>query len=312
MHILLKYLHNLMIRPGKTTSQHSLRRREGFPGQRLVVLPGPLIAKLRCDPLLHDLCVTATGCFPKAPGHYVQRHRGTDDTILIHVLSGTGWLEARERQQIFAGEYVVIPSNRPHAYGADDTDPWTIEWAHFQGASAAAFGALLGATDAPRTLRLDERGIGIPSISLLYEWLERGCTHANLLRSVAHLRSALTALHIAQLTDPGKRSEEAVRQSAEWMRDHLECHPPLSSLVKKAGLSLPHYCSLFRRLTGYPPMEHFQRLRIQRACQLLDTTSLRVSEVAALLGWQDAFYFSRCFRKATGKSPKTWRSNQKI
>ncbi|MEI8341880.1 MAG: AraC family transcriptional regulator [Verrucomicrobiota bacterium] len=301
-----------MIRSAKINSQHTLRKREGFPGQRLIVLPAPLIAKLLRDPLLRDLCVTATGFFPKAPGHYVERHRGTDDTILIRVLGGTGWVEAGERQRIFAGEFVIIPSGLPHAYGADDADPWTIEWAHFQGASASGFSSLLGAADAPQTLRLDERGMSIPSIALLYEWLERGCTHANLLRASSHLRSALTSLHLAQLTDPSRHSEEAVRRSAEWMRDHLETHPPLSSLAQAAGLSLPHYCALFRRLTGCPPMEHFQRLRIQRACQLLDTTSLRVSEVAALLGWQDPFYFSRCFRKATGKSPKTWRSNQKI
>jgi YesN/AraC family two-component response regulator len=48
-------------------------------------------------------------------------------------------------------------------------------------------------------------------------------------------------------------------------------------------------------------MECFQRLRIQRVCQPLDTTSLRVSEIAALLGWEDPFYLSCCFLKVTGK-----------
>ena len=312
MHILLKNLHNLMMQSGKFLKRQAHRKREGFPGQRLVVLPGPLIEKLLRDPLLQDLCVTATGCFPKAPGHYVERPDGTDDSILIHVLSGTGWVETGERQRIFASEYVIIPSGIPHAYGADDSDPWTIEWAHFQGASASAFMKLLGAKDAPYTLRANVGGMGIPAFSQLYEWLELGCTQENLLRSAAHLRSALTALHIAQLIGPSKESEDAVRQSLEWMRDHLEKRPSLSSLAHQAGVSLPHYCTLFRRLTGYPPMEHFQRLRIQRACQLLDTTSLRVSEIAALLGWEDPFYLSCCFLKVTGKSPKNWRASQKV
>ena len=71
---------------------------------------------------------------------------------------------------------------------------------------------------------------------------------------------------------------------------------------------MPHYSDLFRRQTGYPPKDHFLRLKIQRACQLLDTTELRVVEVAEALGWSDAFYFSRCFRKIIGISPRAYRA----
>jgi AraC-like DNA-binding protein len=78
-------------------------------------------------------------------------------------------------------------------------------------------------------------------------------------------------------------------------------------MAAAAGLSIPHYSDLFRRATGYPPVEHFLRLKIQRACQLLDTTELRVNEVAAAVGSTDPFYFSRFFRKITGQSPRAYR-----
>jgi hypothetical protein len=146
-----------------------------------------------------------------------------------------------ERQRILASGYVIILYGIPHAYGADESDPWTIEWTHFQGASASAFAKLLGAKDAPCTLRPNVKGMGIPAFSQLYEWLELGCTQANLLKSAAHLRSTLTALHVAQLIGPSKGSEDAVRQSLEWMRDHLEKNPFLSSPAHQAGVSSPHY-----------------------------------------------------------------------
>lgn len=75
-----------------------------------------------------------------------------------------------------------------------------------------------------------------------------------------------------------------------------------------AGLSVPHYSALFRRRTGYAPMDYFLRLKIQRAGQLLDTSALRVAEVASEVGCDDAFYFSRLFKKITGQSPRDYRN----
>jgi AraC-like DNA-binding protein len=50
--------------------------------------------------------------------------------------------------------------------------------------------------------------------------------------------------------------------------------------------------ALFKRLTGHAPIDFFIHLRMHRACVLLDSTWLRVKEVAAALGYDDPFYFS--------------------
>ena len=50
MHILLKNLHNLMMQTGKFSERQAHRKREGFPSQRPVVLPGPLIEKSSARP----------------------------------------------------------------------------------------------------------------------------------------------------------------------------------------------------------------------------------------------------------------------
>jgi len=283
------------------------RAREGFPGQHLVVLPRPIIQQAQRSALLADLFPTAAGFFPKAPGHLVERERGLAECILIRVLSGAGWVRTRQRHELSAGQWLLIPAGLPHAYGADDTTPWSIQWVHFQGRASAAFAALLGAENEVAVLAVPRSGAENLELARLYEGLEQGYTQANLLAAAAQLRLVLTELERAQRTGRPTSASEAVTASLVWMTDNLAARADLGELAKAAGLSVPHYSELFRRATGYPPVEHFLRLKIQRACQLLDTTELRVSEVAAAVGWADPFYFSRFFRKITGQSPRAYR-----
>lgn len=283
------------------------RKREGFPGQHLVVLPGPIIQQAQRSPLLADLFPTAAGFFPKAPGHLVERERGLADCVLIRVVSGVGWVRTALRQELGAGQWLLIPAGLPHAYGAAESTPWSIQWVHFQGRASAAFAALLGAETMVAVLTVPRIETETLDLARIYGGLEQGYTQQNLLAAVAQLRLVLTELERAQRMGRPSSAGEAVAASLAWMSDNLAARADLATLAAAAGLSIPHYSDLFRRATGYPPVEHFLRLKIQRACQLLDTTELRVNEVAAAVGWADPFYFSRFFRKITGQSPRAYR-----
>jgi AraC family transcriptional regulator of arabinose operon len=283
------------------------RKREGFPGQHLVVLPGPIIQQAQRSALLADLFPTAAGFFPKAPGHLVERERGLTECVLIRVVSGEGWVRTRVRQELGAGQWVLIPAGLPHAYGAHEATPWSIQWVHFQGRASVAFAALLGAATEVTVLTVPRSGTETMDLARIYGGLEQGYTQPNLLSAVAQLRLVLTELERAQRMGRPTSAGEAVTASLAWMSDNLAARADLASLAAGAGLSVPHYSDLFRRATGYPPVDHFLRLKIQRACQLLDTTELRVNEVAAAVGWVDPFYFSRFFRKITGQSPRAYR-----
>jgi len=54
-------------------------------------------------------------------------------------------------------------------------------------------------------------------------------------------------------------------------------------------------------------MRYLERVRLDRARRLLDSTALPVLRVAASVGFEDAFYFSRRFKRDTGSSPRAWR-----
>lgn len=287
------------------------RARQGFPGQHLVVLPGPIILHAMDDTLLSDLFPTAAGFFPRAPGHLVERTKGLAECILIRVVSGAGWVATGERRELKAGEWLLIPQDLKHAYGADEEAPWSIEWVHFRGRAATAFAALLGAGKEVAVLAATLGGAHPPGLARIYEGLEQGYTQTNLLMASVDLRRVLAGLECVRRAGRPTTAGEAVAASLRWMSENPGARADLRTLAADTGLSVPHYSDLFRRLTGYPPIEHYLRLKIQRACQLLDTTELRISEVAAAVGWEDPFYFSRFFKKIIGKSPRAYRQVMK-
>jgi transcriptional regulator GlxA family with amidase domain len=85
----------------------------------------------------------------------------------------------------------------------------------------------------------------------------------------------------------------------------------LDELATAAGLSVAHYSMLFRRHTGFSPIDFLIRLRVRRACRLLDTTSLPIGEVGERAGYLDPYYFARCFRRVMGCSPRGYRKMTK-
>ncbi|MBC7626240.1 MAG: helix-turn-helix transcriptional regulator [Ferruginibacter sp.] len=54
-------------------------------------------------------------------------------------------------------------------------------------------------------------------------------------------------------------------------------------------------------------MEYFNHLKIQKACQFLLFTKLRIKEISIELGIEDHYYFSRLFHKVMGVSPVCYR-----
>jgi AraC-like DNA-binding protein len=105
---------------------------------------------------------------------------------------------------------------------------------------------------------------------------------------------------------------EPVRLALKWMREVIDEDPGrsvrLSDLAGVAHVTPKHLCRVFRRAVGHPPMETYRLLRLQLSLALLARSNLSIKEVAERCGFDDALYFSRCFSRAFGSSPRLARN----
>lgn len=287
---------------------------EGFPGQRIVVLPRSVVVHAQQQPLTAGLIPTDCGYFPRAAGHHRERRTGVPEAIFIFCVKGAGWADlGGTRHALRAGEVLVIPPHQPHAYGADETNPWTIHWFHARGSLLAGFLHELNVSpDHPAVFLGDHQPV-LAIFEEVLEILEHGYTPRQILHAshaLAHLLGVMVRhRHESWREQPDARQK--ITGTIAYMKQHLDQPLQLDQLAALAQLSRSRYTALFKEQTGFPPMDYFNRLRMHRACQWLDTGDLSIKTIAARLGYEDPLYFSRVFRSINDTSPTQYRTSRK-
>jgi len=81
----------------------------------------------------------------------------------------------------------------------------------------------------------------------------------------------------------------------------------IADLAAEARLSPFHFIRSFKRSVGVPPHQYLTKIRLQRACVLLETTNLAITDVAFETGYQSPAHFARLFRRHYGLTPTAYR-----
>jgi AraC family transcriptional regulator of arabinose operon len=285
--------------------------RDGFPGQRLRVLPAPLVASASRQPITSRLLVTDAGYFPHAAAHGRSRRHGAEQTIVIICASGRGWLTLDDEvaRRLDAGHAAVIPARAAHRYHADSDDPWSIWWLHAIGSDMKD---LMGAIspDGDPIVRLRDAYSAIAAVDEAVTALEQDETLPML-----YLASGAAWRLFAQLASDRLRgvapTDDRMQIVQQYLRAHLSTSFSVDDLARLAGLSTSHFSATFKSTVGISVVEYVKRLRSARARELLITTEASVAEVGEAVGYSDAFYFSRQFRAVNGVSPTVFRARSR-
>jgi AraC-like DNA-binding protein len=293
--------------------------KEGFSGERAIVLSPLTIQMEQDDPLVSSLYITDIGYYPHADGHFRTRQQPIDQYVLIYCMEGRGWYEVGSektegrgrRYEVSANQYFILPPGVPHAYGASSDHPWTIYWLHFTGQHAAVYSE---GQQQPQDIRpalnsrISERQHVFEEI---FSTLERSTDRESLRYASSLLHYYLASMrylrHYRQSDADSQSAGDIIAATIHYMRENLEHHLTLDQLATYTGYSPSHFSLLFRQHTGQSPLSYLNRLKIEHACQLLHTTSMRVNQICHKVGIDDSYYFSRLFKQFTGLSPKQYR-----
>lgn len=129
-------------------------------------------------------------------------------------------------------------------------------------------------------------------------------------RLIAHLERSYAVEHLTE-RDQAKKAATLSRLNTilEYVAENYNRPLSTKDLAAILYVSEGYFCRFFKSATGKSAVEYINEYRIKRAVALLENTDLTLSEIAEQVGFEDASYFSRAFRKIKGESPSSYRSS---
>lgn len=291
-----------------------IRIKEGFTGERSVIVPPGIVDELKKDALTQSLYISYIGHYPKAQHHYRERPEGMEDYLFIYCMEGEGWyMTGSQRHKVKSGDFFILPAGESHCYGADEQYPWTIYWIHFNGMLAGDYAEGM---DKPQRIIINDSSRQARWIELFEEmmhFLQGGFSLSNLHYITSELHFFMGMMRLMANTSAygsrGISTEDNIIASAiHFMKENIEKKFNIKAVAEYTGYSTSHFAFLFKQKTGHAPKEYHNLLKIQHSCTLLDTTDLKINQICHKIGISDPFYFSRLFKQVMGISPKEYKN----
>jgi transcriptional regulator GlxA family with amidase domain len=101
--------------------------------------------------------------------------------------------------------------------------------------------------------------------------------------------------------------DAVVTEAQMWLSTHFSVVSPVDEMVRRSGLAERTFKRRFTEATGFAPIEYVQRLRIEDAKRRLERTDASADEISWRIGYEDAAFFRRLFKRFTGLTPGAYR-----
>jgi len=113
-----------------------------------------------------------------------------------------------------------------------------------------------------------------------------------------------------RLSRYSNQKKALIYEALDYIEQHLDEKIDFKELSKKSFLSPGYFRSIFKDVTGLTPLEYLNRMRIVKSLEYLEKEQLSIIDAAAKVGFYDANYYSRLFKKVMGYSPRYFKSIQ--
>lgn len=249
-----------------------------------------------------------------ADGYYfdIEKGRVLNEYQLLYITEGEGIFNSAHAKDIplKAGDLFLLFPGEWHTYHPTGKNGWKSYWIGFKGKNVddrVKAGFL--SVDKP----IYHVGFSADIIRLYEEAYKRAqeetpYSQQILAGIVNHLVGLMYALERSMELSKDHTRVDMINLARLRIRESLEADLTIQQIAEDLGVSYSNFRKLFKEFTGISPALYQQDLRLQRAKELLATTSLSIKEIAYRLRFESPDYFSSKFKIKTGKKPSEFRN----
>lgn len=245
------------------------------------------------------------------PNHHIGP-RVLEGYKLVFIVRGQGSLIQGNDEPIYLKQgdmFLLFPRER-HEYWAEPNDPWELMWVNFRGQISPYLIEDLGFTP-ENYIRKNILNSSIKkTLTTLVNAL--GDTE-DTLRLAATGQFYVLLAYLKQVTglmeeaNEGTSSTSCVAKATRFIEQNYYIDIDVQTLCEYVNYSRSYLSRIFRQETGLTIPEYTNKIRMENAMELLRDTQLPLRELATSVGINDTFYFSKLFKKYTGKTPRAYR-----
>ncbi len=252
----------------------------------------------------HPISVNCAGRLVTEFSFTTDNPQGRSDYYLLYVVRGemdlrVGELKTRAR----SGSIFLIPPHAHYTYTYSEGEPLEYLWAHFTGSYAEGFLRDCGIYPLPFFGLSRDSGIISEGFRRMFEEFERRPPLVDRRTAVCLQEIILDVAESVSRTEARLPIEASLR----YIHSSYDSHLSIPELAAMENLSNSRYIALFNKYMGMPPSAYIIKLRMDAARELLQTTDMSIKRIGMLVGYPDAHFFSKLFKKHVGLPPAEFR-----
>ncbi len=212
------------------------------------------------------------------------------------------------------GDLLLFEPNAVYAYQRHDSvQHWDYYWVYFRAAShwRSWFADSNGIQRNPVSSHIEKRGVFEQLLEQLLEAYSSPSAikyelEANLLEQL------LIRYREAAPKDKNTTLDPRISQAQDFILEHYNQAISVEDIAKQVSISASRLANLFKQQTGVSVLRWRDEKRISKAAQLLRESKQSIAKIGSDVGYSDAPYFTRMFRKYVGYSPREYRGSKSL
>ena len=239
---------------------------------------------------------------------------GRNDYQLLYIAAGKGefyFKGSKEPTIVTKGNMILFRPGEPQVYYYYAVDKTEVYWVHFTGWKVEEY---LERYELPH-----DKNVFYTGVSPDYPWIYNQMIRELQLQRVNHEDMISLYMHhifitINRYIKEGRETKNDtindIERAAHYFKDNYNKPISVEQYAAEHLMSVNWFIHSFKSVMKVAPMQYIISLRISMAKGYLENSTKNIAEISNEVGYENALYFSRLFRKYTGMTPTEYRKKK--